>query len=235
MPKSNIDNSLVKVFVVGPYYQAYVEDIFIRRSHQYRIVSNASDADIIVFTGGDDISPGLYGEKPLPATFPDLSRDAAELKIIKQHLGSKTFVGICRGAQLLNCIPENGGRMWQNVSGHGGSVHIITDTLTNTTTAVNSIHHQMMIPGESALLLAYSSVSGTKERDGETWYRDPTKETAWDKDPEVLWYESTRCLCFQAHPEFGHSPTTSYFFDLMTDVVLEDIYHETDSIKKGTR
>ncbi len=36
-----------------------------------------------------------------------------------------------------------------------------------------------------------------------------------ERDIEAVWYPKTKSLCVQFHPEFGHGPTTKYFFGLM--------------------
>lgn len=60
--------------------------------------------DGLVFSGGGDISPLLYGGKPHPTIYSvDPDRDASELMLAKLALTSKIPVlGICRGMQLLN-------------------------------------------------------------------------------------------------------------------------------------
>jgi gamma-glutamyl-gamma-aminobutyrate hydrolase PuuD len=60
--------------------------------------------DGLVFTGGSDLNPALYGQEPHPesAGFHD-ERDSAELLLIREALRrDMPVLGICRGMQLLN-------------------------------------------------------------------------------------------------------------------------------------
>lgn len=147
-----------------------------------------------IFWGGADVDPYFYNE---PRTkwcgTPNVERDLAELELA-QKLSEQgiPMVGICRGAQMLNVF--NGGRLLQHIENHIFNHKIITSE--NKNIWVNSTHHQMMIPTEEAELLAWCDV--------------PTFGVVNHKDdflskiniiPEVIFYEKTKCLCIQFHPE----------------------------------
>lgn len=71
--------------------------------------------DGILFAGGNDINPSLYGEKPLPTTeeFSD-KRDAMEAKLMQWAIeDNKPVLCICRGMQLLNVVC--GGQLYQHL------------------------------------------------------------------------------------------------------------------------
>lgn len=60
--------------------------------------------DGLLLSGGNDLNPTLYGQKPLTATsdHSDL-RDTTEMALLRHSLASnKPILGICRGMQLLN-------------------------------------------------------------------------------------------------------------------------------------
>jgi gamma-glutamyl-gamma-aminobutyrate hydrolase PuuD len=82
--------------------------------------------DGIVFTGGSDIDPELYGEAAHQATFGiHRGRDDAELALLRAALERDVpILGICRGVQILNV--GLGGDLHQHlpdVVGHEGHKH----------------------------------------------------------------------------------------------------------------
>lgn len=198
-----------KVFVQGSFAHNSTENIFFQRG--YTIVPFLREADIIVFTGGADVEPSLYGERTLPVTSPFPPRDKEDLEAIK--LSTDVFkIGICRGAQLLNVIP-NGGTLWQDVDHHNSCVHEVEDYITGHKHRVNSLHHQGIRLTPKAELLAFCYHSVNKVAEKEAYHRGVS--TFEDLDVEAAYYPETRCLLFQPHPEFNHTETTDYFFDLI--------------------
>jgi putative glutamine amidotransferase len=71
--------------------------------------------DAVVFAGGADLDPGLYGEQPHPETTglrPE--RDAAEVPLMKAALDRDVpLLGICRGMQVLSVV--RGGSLVQHL------------------------------------------------------------------------------------------------------------------------
>jgi len=156
--------------------------------------------DAVVFAGGADLDPALYGQEPHPETTglrPE--RDAAELPLVRAALERDLpLLGICRGMQLLSVV--RGGSLVQHLPeavGHdrhrpasgvyglhevrlepGSRVHrILGDRV-----SVPSYHHQgLASPGEL-------TVTG--------WADDGTPEAVEDEGRRfavgVLW-----------HPEAG--------------------------------
>ena len=202
------------VFVQGSFANGATKRIFL--DHGYSIVNNIYAADIVVWTGGEDINPKLYGEKPIPGTYFDEERDKDDVSaLMKIKNTGKFLVGICRGAQLLNVIPNNG-KLWQDVDNHGSCLHSIKDCITGQDILVNSVHHQMMKLGPKAELVAFTARSTVKEAYQDRWHCDDAWDSDLAKDPEVIYYPDTKSLLVQFHPEFGHKPTTDYFMSLMT-------------------
>jgi putative glutamine amidotransferase len=67
--------------------------------------------DGIVFTGGSDVDPALYGDTPHPTAYVRPERDAAELLFLRAAIDADLPVlGVCRGMQLMTV-------------GHGGRLH----------------------------------------------------------------------------------------------------------------
>ena len=81
----------------------------------WAVVSDMRDADLVHFTGGEDVTPVLYGQHPHPRTYNSEARDQAEMKVYLQALGLDIpMVGECRGGQFLNVMC--GGEMYQHVN-----------------------------------------------------------------------------------------------------------------------
>lgn len=84
-----------KIFVVGSalYYASWIEN--------YEFVENMKDADVILFTGGEDVSPELYGEEdPEDLCFCNSKRDQEEADIFDNVRTDQVCLGICRGLEL---------------------------------------------------------------------------------------------------------------------------------------
>lgn len=156
--------------------------------------------DAVVFAGGADLDPQLYGEQPHPQTTglrPE--RDAAELPLMRAALDRDLPVlGICRGMQVMSVV--RGGSLTQHlpdVVGHerhrpapgvyglhevrlapGSRAHaILGDTV-----SVPSYHHQGLdSPGSL-------TVTGWADDDTAEVVEDPSRRFAVG----VLW-----------HPEAG--------------------------------
>mgnify|MGYP003632752758 CR=1 FL=1 len=178
----------------------------------------AEDTDLVLFTGGPDVSPDLYGEKPHSKTYANSYRDSRERKIFLDMLDAGVpMVGICRGGQFLNVM--NGGKMHQHVVGHAtGQDHLMWDVDTKEEIMVSSTHHQMMKPARHGKVLATSNVCSRRE--------DPKGQDVggeWD-DIEVVYYKRTNCLCFQPHPEFFPitHPCPEYFINTLKASLFEE-------------
>lgn len=113
--------------------------------------------DGILFTGGDDYPPHLYGEEPeAESEFMDSQRAETDMLLMETALNEYQIplLGICAGHQLLAIA--NGGKLIQNVKNtsvhghHEETTHpvIIKDgkwlkSIFNATSlVVNSYHHQ---------------------------------------------------------------------------------------------
>lgn len=117
----------------------------------------------VLFTGGVDFNPSLYGESPHPLLGDlDLDRDRFEMALFEKvfHHTDLPILGVCRGFQLFNV--GLGGTLWQDLPSQRPShvhhsqrdhrykavhpVKIDPDSqlggLLGKVIAVNSLHHQ---------------------------------------------------------------------------------------------
>lgn len=190
------------------------------KSLGFKIVADQKDAEIILFTGGEDVSPALYGDYQHAYTGNNPRRDNEEAQIFSSAVDRGIpMVGICRGAQFLNVM--SGGRMMQHCQGHT-QAHEIEDLDTGESIYVSSTHHQIMLPGDKAEMVAVSLRSvGCEWYDGHIARREAVDNTA-----EVVFYPHTKSLCFQPHPEFGsfddgYSQMVYYFERLLHKYLIK--------------
>lgn len=206
-----------KVLIVGDANYEYIRLMY---SLGYGGAKTIEEADVVLFTGGEDVDPKLYGEEALKTTMFNRARDDREMEIYAKAVKlGKPMVGICRGGQFLNVA--NDGKMWQHVDGHTGDhLMFVIDDKGNTIRDLNvtSTHHQMMRPTKEAVILAIAARARTLVSFKMTEERQkPVLE-----DVEVVWYPKTGCLCFQPHPEFRSAGAMlkDYFNECLDNFVL---------------
>lgn len=167
-----------------------------------------SACDGLLITGGQDVSPAVYGEKD-PATVALVGETSPERDVMEAALLPRAIendlpvLGICRGIQVINALL--GGTLWQDlpaqhpsaVEHHGkppydAPVHTV-EVLPKTPLAaaisagehaVNSYHHQAvreLAPGLQAMAVS----------------PDGLVEALWRPESRFLW-------AVQWHPEFAH-------------------------------
>ncbi len=136
--------------------------VFPETTHKETLKRYIERADGIVFTGGYDISPALYGMKDetggLVEPFP--KRDEMESFVLEETLrADKPILGVCRGLQFINAAL--GGTLYQDLPTQHSSgikhqqeepfeepVHDIMpegplkELAGKNTLKVNSLHHQ---------------------------------------------------------------------------------------------
>ena len=121
------------------------------QAYGFSVAETMGEADFVVFTGGEDINPSLYGEAVHRSVYFNNRRDEAEIRAYEQAVVlKKPMLGICRGAQLLNVMV--GGSLYQDVNHHSGGHSITNDEGENFLTT--SVHHQMMRTTDDAIIKA---------------------------------------------------------------------------------
>jgi putative glutamine amidotransferase len=129
-----------------------IGDVTYQVSDLYR---RPQDFCLVLFTGGEDVSPSFYGESsPKGQCWHNIRRDEMEKQVFEfANLNNIPMAGICRGIQFLNVMA--GGRLMHHISGHGGSTHYMRLS-TGQEIRVNSLHHQMVIPHKRAEIIGVS-------------------------------------------------------------------------------
>lgn len=201
-----------KVYVVGEqkHYANFLED--------FELVNDIKDAQIVIFTGGEDVDPALYGCKKHPTTYSNPERDKYEAEMFKQIRPDQFVTGICRGAQFIAVM--NGAKLIQNVSGHAiyGTHEITNGTMRYD---ITSTHHQMQYPfnlnKEDYDVLFYANNGYGFEGDG-------IDTEAIPYDVEICLYHKKnmpKCLAIQGHPEYmrKNAPVVEMINNLINKLV----------------
>ena len=196
--------------------------------------ANIKEADIVMFTGGSDVTPAYYGEQKGKFTTCDAIRDEIELEMFDlAKRADKPMIGICRGSQFL-CM-ASGGTIIQHVNNHAINGLHPMKTNDGRVFHTTSTHHQMMYPysllDSDYEILAYAEALSTTYLDGENNEKvinNPQGKLVTIKsfhsfrEPEVVLFQEHR-LGIQGHPEFQNMPkdTKIYLNSLIKDKLLE--------------
>lgn len=111
------------------------------------------EAKLVIFTGGEDINPAIYGQANKFSSFTP-ERDTAEIEVLRRSLIlGKKILGVCRGHQLINAYL--GGLLVQDITHQLNVVHendhsleivdaggVIPNVFSD---IVNSYHHQGVV------------------------------------------------------------------------------------------
>jgi len=161
--------------------------------------------DLVVFTGGSDVSPFLYNQTNTHS-HSDARRDLTEIAWYHKFY-SVPKLGICRGGQFLHVM--NGGEMVQDISRHAISgEHDCKFWNRDAPYQVTSTHHQMMKMRPDTPAIAYANLNGNKEREAECQY-----------------YGQSKSMCFQPHPEYEKvNPATGLYPARGTNALLRVCY-----------
>lgn len=208
----------MKVFVVGgaTNYANFLEEA--------SLVDRVKDADVVLFTGGEDVDPSLYGCEKERYTYSNKSRDLAEKAIFEMVKPNQLCLGICRGSQFL-CV-MNGGILVQHCWDHAiGHTHGITDG--DKLYQITSTHHQMQYPynlDEADYdVLFVASPSRSDDYIGENV---KSRTIVEEGEPEIVLYHKEgfpKCLAVQGHPEMiPDSPVAKMISDLVKHLVDEN-------------
>lgn len=182
--------------------------------------------DLLIFTGGADVNPDMYGEKVGSRTSINIERDELESKSYDM-LYRVPKLGICRGSQFLTV--KSGGRLIQDVQGHAtGKNHYIHTKEYGDYNKYNitSTHHQMMFPfnlNEDR----YNLIAWSTKFLSDSYLNGNNEEIILPEnflEPEIVYYNDSKSLCIQGHPEFSNCQevTKEYCLYLINAYLLKD-------------
>ena len=102
-----------KIFVVG-HEKQYSNWI-----NNHELTDVLEEADIVIFTGGEDVDPSLYGCEKHVSTYSNLNRDLKEKAIFEQIKPNQLCIGICRGLRIVAHVKHGellGRLRWQSAA-----------------------------------------------------------------------------------------------------------------------
>lgn len=205
----------VKVYTVGTdkYYYHFIENAV--------LVNTMEEADIVLFTGGEDVHPSLYMESKGSKTVANISRDLSERDEFKEaQILGKFCLGICRGAQFLTVM--SGGKLIQHVNNHGIQGTHDIEFFDGEILPITSTHHQMCYP-MNLPITEYSILAHTKDRLSTTYLNNFDEEFKIlpSVEPEIIFYYVTNSLGIQGHPEAMEDPKYKPTIDKINKLINE--------------
>ena len=175
------------------------------------IVTSPTVANVVLFPGGVDVNPAMYGQKKNMRTHINDGTDLQDNNVFTaaRDLHKSSFdksvkrpllVGVCRGAQFLTV--KAGGSLIQHVNNHGFTNHMVRTMDGDFFTAGD--HHQMMYPYdvEGAQVIGWCDEPLSDLYYGEDDDIPLTMDESF-KEPEIVYYPNIHALCIQFHPEWS--------------------------------
>lgn len=208
----------ITVFVQGDSQdKRQFAELFVRS--RCRKADTPEEADLVIFSGGPDVDPLYYGEKPHPSVRGDVLRDKSDQELYTFCLEKGIpMLGICRGAQFLHVM--NGGKLYQDVDKHFGDHRMWDMRNKQNVEPVSSVHHQMCIENKAGGMEVIAHSSGQSR---ERWLNDLDKETNATLDVEAFFYRETCCIGIQGHPEYrGYNRFGLWTLKLIEDLVVHN-------------
>lgn len=212
--------SKLKVYVVGGDYE-YANFI----TEPIDIVKSIDEADIVLFTGGEDVYPGYYGQPTGSKTHYNQSRDDIEMSTFEAAESlNKLIVGICRGCQITAVM--SGASLIQHVTGHGiAGTHKIEIIDENRCIDITSTHHQMVYPfnmheGDYKIIAKAKTNLSQTYLDGDDCKHYMPENFV---EPEIIYFYKTNVLGIQGHPEYMDKDSSAVaFINVLIKELLED-------------
>lgn len=194
--------SPIRVFYTQPWYHYtnWIPNVV--------IVDDVGKADLMLFLGGEDVDPVIYGQPKHPRTYTNPERDRYEIKYMETAFKQNIpMLGICRGAQFI-CACASEGMLVQDQPNPGP--HLMK-TFDGKEFMVSSTHHQAQYPfnmaKEDYKILGWTENMLSRHEDGNGKEMSPAVEC------EVVAYPTINALGIQPHPEMldYYSPANEWF------------------------
>jgi len=208
----NLNNK--KILVINDHGPSYFTPFaFLGAEYTQDTSLLSSDPDsicLVVFTGGSDVNPELYGKSKHRYTSDNPSRDMEEVEFYSLALGYNIpMAGICRGAQFLCAMA--GGTVVQDVTNHCRDHSILVNCPVSgeiKEIGVTSSHHQMQypydLPTDNYEVLGWgaSPRSNHYGLDQETTVELQDASDNLKEEPDIVYYPVIKSLAVQFHPEW---------------------------------
>lgn len=176
-----------------------------------------AEAKLVIFTGGADINPAIYGQANKFSQFIP-KRDTAEIEVLRRSISAgKKVLGICRGHQLINAYL--GGMLVQDITAQLNVVH-------------ENEHELEIVDAGGLIPNIFGGVVNSLHHQGVVRCGEGLK-------PSTYWkgvYESTECddiLTTQFHPEWMHNHDNSLGLNLWE--VVASWAHLDKEISEGIK
>ena len=209
-----------KIYVVGG------ANHYAQRIENHELTDDLSTADIVMFTGGEDVDPSLYGCKKHRTTYSNIARDLYEKEIFSKVSENQLVIGFCRGSQFLTVM--NGGLLVQNCTNHAiAYTHRITNG--NKIFDITSTHHQMQYPFNlpkkdyTVLYTCYGYRSDCYDGD-----KIDINLILNCGEPEIVLYHKKnmpKCLAIQGHPEMMSQDSPA---NIEINAIINNLLNEKD-------
>ncbi|MDK6369442.1 MULTISPECIES: gamma-glutamyl-gamma-aminobutyrate hydrolase family protein [unclassified Aerococcus] len=188
--------------------------IFFPLTHKAETEYYLDLVDAVIFTGGQDLSPHLYGEEP-GFKLQNISheRDIFEMAVFHSAWKRKLpILGVCRGMQLMNV--SLGGSLYQDLSENPDvRIQHVQKSATNIAT------HSIQVKPNSWISQSYfdGDLVNSYHHQGVKKVADALQATAWSPDGVVEAIEAKDddhfAVGVQFHPEWhhAHGPSEDFF------------------------
>lgn len=216
------------------YSHSYLDSYLkLFRSFEPKLEKQLTQADLVIFTGGEDITPSMYQRKQNSryVIYTNPQRDIYELSAFKTAVkkGIPIF-GICRGAQL--CSVASGNNLIQHINNHSGKHFvklnnpILIDNSETDLILLPASHHQLMLPTRNDV-----EILGTAYKVDDPSSKIATLACTESEDNiinnqeisevEIAWFKNTNSLGIQPHPEW--ETNANYASEIVKQLMLKTI------------